>query len=239
MSRHRKRPAPRHQAPGRRGHSGAAQARARSVGTALRRTAVTPTFAAGLGVVLAGVLALTTARTVIRYGPDPDPSAGGHPCALRNCLEPGGGGPGQPASAQPGRKLVTPVPARVKSHGTAPATAGSAGAGGGTPPPGGPAVRYQTVHRWPGGFLEQVVVNTGPGPAPAGWELLLTYPGAQIVHVWGGRWVPENGHTALVKPWDPSGYTPDGGGIRVYLVVTGPPRPPSGCSFDGRACRSG
>jgi hypothetical protein len=235
MSLHRKRPAPRHQAPGRHGHSGAPQAQARSVGAAFRRTAVTPTFAAGLGVVLAGVLALTTARTVIRYGPDPDPSAGGHPCPVRNCVTTG---PGEPAIVNPGRKLATPVPARMRSHGVAQATARpTPGARGGTPHS-GPAVQYQTVHQWAGGFLEQVVVSTSPDRVPAGWNLLLTYPGAQIVHVWGGTWVPENSHTALVKPWDAGGYTPSGSEIRVYLVVTGQPGPPSRCSFDGRTCRS-
>jgi hypothetical protein len=139
---------------------------------------------------------------------------------------------------KPGSKLMTPVPAQVKSQGAAAATpAPGAGTGSGRPP-GGPAVQYQTVHQWPGGFLEQVVVNTGPGPAPGGWKLLLTYRSALIVHVWGGTWVPENSHTALIKPWDPGG-TPGGGGIRVYLVVTGRPGPPSGCSFDGRTCRIG
>jgi Cellulose binding domain len=207
------------------------------VGVALRRTAVTPTFAAGLGIVLAGVLALSTARTVIRYGGEPP--AGGHPCSVQGCLPTGTGG-GQPASVKPGSKLVTPVPVKTRSHGAAPAAAGPAPGGGNrTPRPGRPVVQYQTVHQWQGGFLEQVVISTGPGPAPASWELLLTYPGAQILHVWGARWVSENSHTALVEPGDPGGFTPDSGGILVYLAVTGSPGPPSGCSFDGRTCRTG
>ncbi len=193
---------------------------------------MTPTFAAGLGVVLAGVLALSTARTVIRYGSNPP--AGGHPCAVMGCAQPSTGG-GQPAAVKPGSKLVTPARPRATSHGAAPAPSG----GNGAPPP-GPAVQYRTVGQWQGGFVEQVVVSIGPGPAPAGWELLLGYPSdAQIQRVWGGKWVPENGHTALVEPGAPGGFIPAGGGIRVYLLVTGPPGPPSRCSFDGRACRTG
>ena len=108
MSRHRKRPAPRHQAPSRRSRSEATPARARHFGPAVRRVLVTPTFAAGLGIVLAAVLAYPMTRTVISYGGTPP--AGGQPCRVKGCVS-GSPGDGGLATASPGRQLATPSPA--------------------------------------------------------------------------------------------------------------------------------
>src|SRR5947207_6698307 len=108
MSRHRKRPAPRHRAPSRRRRSGATRARAGSFGPAVRRVLVTPTFAAGLGIVIAAVLAYPMTRTVISYGGTPP--AGGQPCQVKGCVN-GTPGDGGPATASPGPQLATPSPA--------------------------------------------------------------------------------------------------------------------------------
>src|SRR2546430_16167365 len=107
MSRHRKRPAPRHQAPGRRRRSEATRARARSFGPAVRRVLVTPTFAVGLGIVIAAGLAYPMTRTVISYGGTPP--AGGEPRRGNGCVggNPGGGGPATP---RPRRQLGAPPP---------------------------------------------------------------------------------------------------------------------------------
>lgn len=218
----------------------ATQAQARGVSSAMRRTVVTPTFAAGLGVVIAAVLAVTypMARTVISFGKDPP--AGGSPCPIKNCLASGGAGPGEPAIVKPGRKLVTPAPARAKTHGSAAAPGGPRPGGPGTPPPSGAAVQYQTVYQWQNAFVEEVVISPAAGSPSANWRLLLTYSSAHIFKVWGASWVPQGEHTALVQPGGPGGQPPPGGSIiRVYLAVTGSPGPPSGCSFGGQACRSG
>jgi hypothetical protein len=217
----------------------ATQAQARGVSGAMRRTVVTPTFAAGLGVVIAAVLVVTypMARTVISFGKGPP--AGGSPCPVKNCLATGGGGPGEPAVVKPGRKLVTPAPARAKTHGSALAPSGQPSRTG-TLPPGGAAVQYLTAYQWQNGFVEEVVISPAAGSPSANWQLLVTYSSAHIFGVGGANWVPEGEHTVLVKPGGPGGQPPPGGAsIRVYLFVTGSPGPPSGCSFDGQPCRSG
>src|SRR5436189_3124642 len=113
MSRHRKRPAPRHRAPRHQqpNHQAledrglpmsqpmATHARPTPLGTAVRRVVVTPTFAAGLGVVIAAGLAYPTTKTVISYGGTPP--AGGEPCLVEGCASPGGSG--DLATARPGQ----------------------------------------------------------------------------------------------------------------------------------------
>src|SRR2546430_15917671 len=92
MSRHRKRPAPRHQAPSRRRRSEATRARASYFGPPVRRVLVTPTFAAGLGIVLAAVLAYPMTRTVISYGGAPPAGGAPPPGQGRGSGAPGAGG---------------------------------------------------------------------------------------------------------------------------------------------------
>jgi hypothetical protein len=217
----------------------ATQAQARSFSSAARRTVVTPTFAAGLGVVIAAVLAVAfPLANVISFGKGPQ--AGGSPCPVEGCLSTGGGGGGEPASVKPGRKLVTPAPGRLKAHGRTPAPSGTQPGGGkGAPPPGGPAVQYKTVGQWPDEFVEEIVLSPTAG-ASATWRLLLTYSSAHIVNVGGARWVPQGEHSVLVQPLGAEGQPPAGGGsIRIFVTVTGSPGPPSGCSLDGQACRNG
>jgi Cellulose binding domain len=217
----------------------ATQAQARSISSAVRRTVVTPTFAAGLGVVIAAVLAVTfPLANVISFGDGPQ--AGGSPCPVEGCRSTAGGGAAEPASVKPGRKLVTPAPARPKAHASTAAPSGARPGGGkGTPPPGGAAVQYQTVDQWHDGFVEEIVVSPTAG-SPADWRLLLTYSSAHIVNVGGARWTLQGEHSVLLQPESTAGQPPGGGGsFRIYVVVTGSPGPPSGCSFDGQACRNG
>jgi hypothetical protein len=217
----------------------ATQAQARGVSSAVRRTVVTPTFAAGLGVVIAAVLAVAfPLANVISFGRGPQ--AGGSPCPVEGCLSTGGGGGGEPAAVKPGRKLVTPAPARLKAHGRTPAPSGTQPGGGkGSPPPGGAAVRYQTADQWQDGFVEEIVISPTPGSSAA-WRLLLTYSSAHIVNVGGAKWSSQGEHSVLVQPESTGGQPPPGrGSIRIYVAVTGSPGPPSGCSFDGQACRNG
>src|SRR5215813_6147375 len=118
MARHGKTPAPRHRAQGRNQRPASSEASERRFGAAVRRVVLTPTFAAGLGVVVAAMLAYPM-QTVFSYVV---PGAGGRGgadggllCAKGGCghqLAPGnpapfgvGGGtlsPSPPGPAQPG-----------------------------------------------------------------------------------------------------------------------------------------
>src|SRR2546421_8912641 len=119
MSRHRKRPAPRHRAPRHQepshqaledrglpmAHPIATHARPTPLGTAVRRVVVTPTFAAGLGVVIAAGMAYPMTKTVISYGGAPP--AGGGARLTAGC---GGDGSGGLAAAPPRPPNEAPPP---------------------------------------------------------------------------------------------------------------------------------
>jgi Cellulose binding domain len=195
----------------------------------LRRVAVTPTFAAGLGVVIAAVIAYPLTRTIISYGREPP--AAGHPCLVAGCATtpPDSGGL---ATAKPGLRLV---PRKPKHH---PAAAGPAAAGQ------RPVMTYQTLHQWPGGFVGQVTITMTAGPVPASWRLRLAYRSAGIANVWGGAWTARGPHVVVVTPAGQSGPlgshpSPGAGDIQVYITVTGTPGPPSGCTLDGQPCARG
>lgn len=233
MSRHRKRPAPKHQAPGRRRRSKAPQARARVINTAVRRVVVTPTFAAGLGVVVAAVLAYPMTRTVISYGGTPP--VGGSPCPVEGCVS-GAPGDGSLATASPGTRLAPP------SAATRPGPSAAPGPGGGGAVASGPqpVMQYQTLRQWQRGFIGEITITDPGGSAPGDWQLRLAYESAHIIGVWGGQWSPRDDHTVLVTPDSGGEHTEGGdGNVQVILAVSGSPGPPSECAFDGQTCRVG
>lgn len=201
----------------------ATRAWARCTSTAMRRVVVTPTFAAGLGVVLAAVLAYPMTRTVISYGREPP--AGGSPCQVKGC-QPDVPGGGSLASATPGSRLVTPRPAHLVP---------SPGAAGGQA-----VMRYKTVKHWPGGFTGEITIIPPAGSGSANWRIRLTYPSAQILRVAGGTWLHRGDHTAVVVPYASkhSSHARDGS-IVLYIAAVGSPAPPSRCFYDGHACRVG
>ena len=83
----------------------ARSSRGRRISPALRRLVVTPTFAAGLGVVVAAFLAANMSRTVLHFSA-PIP---GNQCSAGDChAQPHGG---TLASARPGVHLTPRVPA--------------------------------------------------------------------------------------------------------------------------------
>jgi Cellulose binding domain len=243
MSRHRKRPAPRHQASRHQAPKHQASERperpiataapATAFSTAVRRVVVTPTFAAGLGVVIAAAMSYPMTRTVISYGGTPP--VGGSRCQVTDCGTGAADGNGSLATASPGSQLAPPTPAATHPDPSAPATSGG-GTAASSPRP---AMQYQTLRQWQSGFIGQVTI-TVPGGAPDGWQLRLSYQSASIIGVWGGHWSPSGDHTVLVTP--ESGSTGGHGGgdsVQVILAVDGMPGPPSGCTFNGRACRPG
>src|ERR1700746_2251350 len=104
MARHRRRPVPRHQARRSGGNSAAAQPPDRRFGSAMRRVVVTPTFAAGLGVVVAAVLAYPM-QTVFSYVAPGAAGRGGLLCTEGGCGHQSG--PGKPSPLDVGGGVLS------------------------------------------------------------------------------------------------------------------------------------
>jgi Cellulose binding domain len=172
----------------------------------MRRVVVTPTFAAGLGVVIAAGMALPMTKTVISYGGEPP--VGGHPCPVKDCE--GGEDSGTLAGAKPGLPLVTPTPTTSHpdpSAGTSSGAAGTPGEGGAATSGPQPLMQFQTLRQWQSGFIEQITITNPAGPVPANWRLRLTYGSSRIIGVWGGQSSPGGGSTVLVTPSAAGGGT--------------------------------
>src|SRR5215470_17378075 len=226
MARHRRRPVPRHQARRSGGNSAAAQPPDRRLGSAMRRVVVTPTFAAGLGVVVAAVLAYPM-RTVFNYaGP-----AGGT-CPPASCEFGTGAKAPQLGS---GNRMKTPGPSGAHSG-----TNGSTSAAGyGSRDPGGhgqagePQLTYHTFGKGQWGFEGTIEITFQAKHAHDRWRLRFGYPSARILKVWAGKYVKHGLHSAVVGSWD---WPSSGGLVRVSIGVDGHPGPPHVCSFNGRPC---
>jgi len=206
----------------------ATHARPTPLGTAVRRVVVTPTFAAGLGVVIAAGMAYPMTKTVISYGGTPP--VGGNPCQTLGCVGDGG----ELATARPGQPLQTPPPAATSPD----PSASSAPSGGGTAAAGAPPVmQYQTLRQWQSGFFGQVTITDTSGQA--NWQLHLSYDSAHIIGVWGGKWTASGDHAVTVTPDTGDGTSHDGSSsVQVVLAVSGQAGPPSSCDFNGRACQT-
>lgn len=210
----------------------ATHARPTPLGTAVRRVVVTPTFAAGLGVVIAAGMAYPMTKTVISYGRTPP--AGGGSCVTAGCV---GDGSGDLATASPGQRLKSRPPAATNPD----PSAAHAASGGGTVAAGPPPVmQFQTLRQWQSGFFGQVTITDSGGSVQANWQLHLSYDSAHIIGVWGGRWTASGDHSVVVTP-DSGGWTSHSGSssVQVVLAVSGQAGPPSGCTFNGRTCQTG
>src|SRR5215472_10448253 len=132
MATHRRRPVSRHQARTRGGNSAATQPPDRRLGAAMRRVVVTPTFAAGLGVVVAAVLAYPM-RTVFNYASPND----GATCQVAGCgisPQPGGHTASGPTHRLSTRGLGgTHSGSKGSAQGAGHAPASGGGGGGGQP----------------------------------------------------------------------------------------------------------
>lgn len=190
----------------------------------MRRVVVTPTFAAGLGVVIAAVLAYPMARTVFRYSA-PD----GQPCQLKRCGVGAQGNVPALASAKPGLPLVTPTP----SVSPASRTPDPVGTHPYRPPwHGQPVIDYQTVHQQMAAFVATLTVITPSRLPSGGWRVGFTYPSATILSVWGGAVLSQSPHSVVVQ-----GSQAGPQGIRLRVEVTGRAGPPATCVFNGQPCR--
>jgi hypothetical protein len=239
----------------------------RRISPALRRLVVTPTFAAGLGVVVAAFLAANMSRTVLHFSA-PIP---GNQCSAGDChaQEPHGG---TLASARPGVHITPRVPAAsgpvtaIQPGGSQPGggqpgvdqpagsqpggnqqggTAAAAGGSGGPQPSVGSrafSITYQQVEQWPGGFADQITIRGLSGTKTQAWSLAFAYPGARIAAVQGARWEPGRAGAGVAQgvSWPGWGQTHRSAAtVRLTVIVEGQPAAPSGCAFDGQLCTFG
>jgi Cellulose binding domain len=237
MARHRKRPAPRHQARGREGRPGAHQAPDRRLGLAMRRVVVTPTFAAGLGVVVAAVLAYPM-RTVFSYAAPGGGGLGGIQCGPQGCTR--SHPTGKPVPQGGGILGPSPAPARTRPAATPAAGGGAssdADSGGGVPAQ--PQLSYRIARYWQGGFSGLITIKFPSGSVPATWRLRFGYPGGQIVNLSPKGHLQSGGHGAVVRSADytPGGNGTGGGTFAVSVGVRGKPARPAHCAFNGEPCR--
>jgi hypothetical protein len=192
----------------------------------MRRAVVTPTFAAGLGVVVAAFLAYPV-QTVFDYA-----APGGSPCKVVSC----GPGPqtgGEPASV-PGDRIKTS--ARSAGHHAGQASAAGTRSGPSAGHGGTPYLSYWTFDHGSWGFGGTIVITFPSGAAQGSWRLVFGYPSARIVKVWAGRFISHGRHTAVVTSSDWRGQAPGAGPLGVWFRVTGHPAPPRDCSFNGQPC---
>jgi hypothetical protein len=206
----------------------------------MRRVVVTPTFAAGLGIVVAAALAFPM-QTVFSYVAPGAIGQGGLRCGQDGCShQPLPTGKPEPFGAAGG--TLNP---------SAPASAKPADAGDGSPTPSGqqtgtgdttvaePQLSYKITSKWQGGFWGQITI-TFPGAVPANWHLRFGYPGGHILGMNPNSRLAPNGHAAVVRSTDyATGTGPDGRIFAVGVGVQGVPMHPARCSFDGRPCRIG
>jgi Cellulose binding domain len=222
---------------------------------ALRRLMVTPTFAAGLGVVVAAGLAVTmTTRTVLHFSGPVQQKV----CNARGCVN----GPGRPsgagtlASAKPGIRLL---PSTGRQSGSAqPGSSSPMEQGSGQYPGGRVAIGYQTTGKWSRGFDGRIVISGLPASLLGSWHLAFDYPGTSIVEVQGAQWQPTGQNSGVAQAETPAngsdsgGYQnePDGGrgdhqesgrdNERSTVVITieaaGPASGPANCHFDNAPC---
>jgi hypothetical protein len=206
----------------------------------MRRVVLTPTFAAGLGVVVAAVLAYPV-QTVFSYVAPGALGEGGLRCGQNGCSrqslptgkpEPFGaaGGtlnPSPPASAKPahtGGGSTTPSGQQTGTAGTTSAQ---------------PQLSYKITSKWQGGFWGQITI-TFPGAVPANWQLRFGYPGGHILGMNPDSHLAPNGHAAVVRSSDyATGTEPDGRTFAIGVGVQGTPTHPARCSFDGNPCHIG
>jgi hypothetical protein len=222
------------------------------VAPALRRLMVTPTFAAGLGVVVAAGLAVTmTTRTVLHFSGPVQQKV----CTARRCVNV----PGLPGVvgtlAKPGIRLL---PSTGRPSGSAQSGSSSTmEQGSGQYPGGRVAIGYQTTKKWSWGFDGRIMISGLPASLLGTWRLAFDYPGTSIVEVQGAQWQPTGQNSGVAEAETPPGGSGSGGnqngpgagggnqgsgqGSRQNTVVitieaSGPASGPANCHFDNAPC---
>ncbi|HEX9537206.1 MAG TPA: cellulose binding domain-containing protein [Streptosporangiaceae bacterium] len=231
----------------------AKQPRDRNVGPAFRRLMVTPTFAAGLGVVVAAGLAVSmTSRTVLHFsGPE------GKPCVVRGCATGVNRSPGAgtPASASPGKRLVPATLSPENSARPSPSfTGGQGGEDTGHHSGSHVVIDYETTQRFTWGFDGKITISGLSDSALSTWQLGFSYPGTRIVEVQGAQWQSTGDDSGVAQAetsgstghnGSDSGYGGSGGSgqdssgqntVVIAIEASGTPGAPSDCRFDNTTC---
>ena len=198
----------------------------------MRRVVVTPTFAAGLGVVVAAVLALQMG-TVFNYaGPAEAPC---QPAPASCGLSDGGKAP--PLGS--GNRMNTASPPASHSGGSGSGSAAEPGSQDtdGRGQAGAPQLTYHTYSKGQWGFAGTIEITFQAKHAHGHWRLRFGYLSARILKVWAGKLLPHRAHSAVVGSWDYAGQALSDGLVRVSIGVAGHPGPPHRCFFNGRPCR--
>lgn len=205
---------------------------------------VTPTFAAGLGVLVAAGLAANMPRAVLHFSsPVPGIQCSAGVCATE---EPNSG---TLASARPGVHIAPASPGRSGSTSAGSHAAGQRGGDPGHSSAARVTVSYQLTHQWQGGFIDQISI-TGMDARRSSWSLALGYPGARVTNVLGVQWQATSPDAGVAEGYgDPESGgpgAPGGPGSRhghrgsswaqFTIVLDGPPMAPVGCDFDGTPC---
>jgi len=232
MARHRKTPTSRHRAQGRDQRPASSEASERRFGAAVRRVVVTPTFAAGLGVVVAAMLAYPM-QTVFSYVVPGASGQGGLACTQDGCTHQSGRAKAFPFGVGDGAvNPSTPGPAEPGND----SPGQHAGGGSGIAQP---RLTYKVTARWQGSFWGRITI-TFPGPVPPEWWLRIGYPAHHILRIKPGDHLAPGGHAALVRSTSYSGgWGPGGRSFTVGVSVQGRPARPGRCWFNGRHCHFG
>jgi Cellulose binding domain len=197
---------------------------------------MTPWLAAGVGVVVAAVLALNVPRAVLTYS-QTNPGA---QCQAPSCAHvPPAQQHGGLAAKDPGTELRHHK--RPAAPLTAPAAKGPAARGHARnrkprQPVAPVDVQYQILRRWPTGFTGLITIMSRA--TLSGWRLAFRYPGVHIDSVAGAKWNARgDGGVASAVPWPWGG--PPGNIVRILIVANGVPGQPTSCRFDGARCSFG
>jgi hypothetical protein len=201
----------------------------------MRRVVVTPTFAAGLGVVVAAVLAYPM-QTVFSYVAPGAPGRGGLLCTEDGCGHQSGRGKPSPLGTGGGAiSAPSPGPAAPDNDGSRPSPVSQPAGSGGTAIA-EPKLSYKITSKWQGGFWGRITI-TFPGAVPAEWSLRIGYPAGHILGMNPASHLARNGHAVVVRSTDyPGGPGPGRHTFALGVGVQGVPAHPGRCSFNGRAC---
>lgn len=210
---------------------------------------VTPTFAAGLGVVVAAGLAVSmTSRTVLHFSVPP-----GKPCVVWGCAtgpDPSSGA-GTPALASPGKRLVpTTLGPENSARPSQSFTGGQGGDDSDHHSSGQVVIDYETTQQWSWGFDGQITISGMTDSALSDWRLAFSLPGTRIVEVQGAQW-QSTGQDSGVARADSSYYgsgSRDGAGqfgqdsssgqndVVITIEASGTPGTPSDCQLNNTPC---
>ena len=192
---------------------------------------VTPTFAAGLGVVVAAMLAYPM-QTVFSYVAPGASGQGGMVCTQHGCTHHSGRGKPYPFGVGDGALPSSPGPAKPGND----ASGRHAGGGSATA---WPTVTYKVTGRWEGGVRGRITI-TFAGAVPPEWRLRIGYPARHIQRIWPSSHLAPGGHAALVRSTDYSGgWGPGDRTFAVVVSVQGRPTRPGRCWLNGRPCHLG